>query len=65
MLHASAFCPTLEVETFGSMDKREKVEFILEQMRLCLANQDYISLQIMSKKISFRFFENNQHSVRL
>ncbi|KAL5107254.1 26S proteasome non-ATPase regulatory subunit 12 [Taenia crassiceps] len=31
----------VKVETFGSMDKREKVEFILEQMRLCLAKKDY------------------------
>ncbi|KAL0083537.1 PCI domain-containing protein [Phycomyces blakesleeanus] len=31
----------LQVETFGSMDKREKVDFILEQMRLCLAKHDY------------------------
>lgn len=46
-----------QVETFGSMDKREKVEFILEQMRLCLANHDYVRTQIISKKISVRFFD--------
>merc|ERR1712223_469868 len=27
----------LQVETYGSMDRKEKVELILEQMRLCLA----------------------------
>lgn len=42
------------------MEKREKVEFILEQMRLCLAKKDYIRTQIISKKISPKFFENNQ-----
>ncbi|KAJ3009465.1 UNVERIFIED_CONTAM: 26S proteasome non-ATPase regulatory subunit 12, partial [Siphonaria sp. JEL0065] len=31
----------LQVETFGSMEKREKTEFILEQMRLCLAKKDF------------------------
>ncbi|KAI9277240.1 PCI domain-containing protein [Phascolomyces articulosus] len=31
----------LQVETFGSMEKREKTDFILEQMRLCLAKHDY------------------------
>ncbi|XP_069122843.1 26S proteasome non-ATPase regulatory subunit 12-like [Argopecten irradians] len=47
----------LQVETFGSMEKKEKVEFILEQMRLCLAKKDYIRTQIISKKISSKFFE--------
>lgn len=49
----------LQVETYGSMDKREKVELILEQMRLCLAKQDYIRTQIISKKINTKFFEDD------
>lgn len=48
----------LQVETYGSMERREKVELILEQMRLCLATKDYIRAQIISKKINTRFFEN-------
>merc|ERR1719150_3256623 len=51
----------LEVETYGSMDKKEKVELILDQIRLCLATKDYIRAQIISKKISIRFFENTEH----
>lgn len=51
----------LQVETFGSMDRKEKVELILEQMRLCLANKDYIRTQIISKKISTRFFDGKDH----
>nr|CUU98493.1 hypothetical transcript [Hymenolepis microstoma] len=47
----------VKVETFGSMEKREKVEFILEQMRLCLAKKDYIRTQILSRKISSQFFK--------
>ena len=43
------------------MDKQEKVELILEQIRLCLATKDYIRAQIISKKISIRFFENVEH----
>lgn len=39
------------------MDKREKVEFILEQMRLCLAKKDYVRTQILSRKISTKFFQ--------
>ncbi|TPX43225.1 hypothetical protein SeMB42_g04812 [Synchytrium endobioticum] len=51
----------LQVETFGSMDRREKTDFILEQMRLCLAKKDYIRVQIISRKISPKFFENPEH----
>ena len=47
----------LQVETYGSLERSEKVELILEQMRLCLATSDYIRTQIISKKISTRFFE--------
>ncbi|XP_031558598.1 26S proteasome non-ATPase regulatory subunit 12-like [Actinia tenebrosa] len=50
----------LQVETFGSMERKEKVEFILEQMRLCLAKKDFVRTQIISKKISPKFFENDQ-----
>ncbi|GAV05535.1 hypothetical protein RvY_15653 [Ramazzottius varieornatus] len=48
----------LQIETFGSMDRREKVEMLLEQMRLCLAKKDYIRTQIISRKISTRFFDD-------
>jgi 26S proteasome regulatory subunit N5 len=47
----------LQVETYGSMDRKEKVEFILEQMRLSMAKKDYIYTAILAKKISVRFFE--------
>nr|SVE73510.1 EOG090X04UV [Daphnia atkinsoni] len=56
----------LQVETYGSMEKREKVELILEQMRLCLAKKDYIRTQIISKKISVKFFEEKDtHDLKL
>lgn len=32
----------LQVETYGSMERQEKVELVLEQMRLCLLTQEYI-----------------------
>ncbi|KAI9249957.1 PCI domain-containing protein [Helicostylum pulchrum] len=51
----------LQVETFGSMNKREKVDFILEQMRLCLAKSDYIRTQIISKKINIKFFQDKEN----
>ncbi|XP_020367063.1 26S proteasome non-ATPase regulatory subunit 12 [Rhincodon typus] len=54
---AAAILQELQVETYGSMEKKEKVEFILEQMRLCLAVKDYIRTQIISKKINTKFFQ--------
>uniref|UniRef100_A0A8K9UCT1 PSMD12/CSN4-like N-terminal domain-containing protein n=1 Tax=Oncorhynchus mykiss TaxID=8022 RepID=A0A8K9UCT1_ONCMY len=53
---AAAILQELQVETYGSMEKKEKVEFILEQMRLCIAVKDYICSQIISKKINTKFF---------
>jgi len=58
---AAKIMQELQVETYGSMERKEKVELILEQMRLCLATKDYIRAQIISKKISIRFFESTEH----
>jgi len=42
----------VQVETIGAMKIREKVDFLLEQVRLCLAKKDYIRAEIISKKIN-------------
>lgn len=42
----------MHVETYGSLSKRDKVEFILEQMRLTLAKKDFIRATIVSGKVS-------------
>lgn len=47
------------------MEKKERVEFILEQMRLCLAVKDYIRTQIISKKINTKFFQEENTEVCL
>ncbi|EST06501.1 Proteasome component (PCI) domain protein [Kalmanozyma brasiliensis GHG001] len=51
----------LAVETFGSMDRREKVEFILEQMRLNYERHDLAKMAIVSKKINTKIFDNPKH----
>ena len=53
------------METFGSMEKDEKVRFILEQMRLCLAKKDFIRTQIISKKISLKYFTDESDLVQV
>merc|ERR1712188_109742 len=48
-------CDTLneiQVETYGSMERREKAEFVLEQMRLLLDNNDLIRANMVAKKLS-------------
>lgn len=42
----------VHVETYGSLPKRDKVEFILEQMRLTLAKQDFVRAAIVAGKVS-------------
>lgn len=46
----------LQVETFGSMARREKTEFILEQVALCMQKGDWVQAGILSRKISTRYF---------
>lgn len=41
----------VHVETYGSISKREKIEFILEQMRLTLLKRDYVRAYIVSNKV--------------
>ncbi|KAH8662416.1 PCI domain-containing protein [Xylariales sp. PMI_506] len=45
----------LQVETFGSMARREKTEFILAQVALCIENNDWTQAGILSRKISTRY----------
>jgi 26S proteasome regulatory subunit N5 len=47
------------------MEKREKTDFILEQMRLTLAKKDYTRMQIISRKINTKFFAETEVQVNL
>jgi len=47
----------VQVETYGAMERREKTEYILEQMRLVLCKKDYVRLQIISKKLNTKLLE--------
>ena len=46
----------LQVETFGSMERREKTEFILEQVALCIEKGDWTQAGILSRKIGTKYF---------
>ncbi|KAK0703449.1 PCI domain-containing protein [Lasiosphaeria miniovina] len=45
----------LQVETFGSMERREKTEFILAQVALCIESSDWNQAGILSRKISTKY----------
>ena len=51
---AAKIIQEIQIETYGSLENKEKVDFILYQMKLVLARQDYIRTQILSRKISKR-----------
>ena len=48
-----------QVEVVAGMGKREKTEYILEQMRLVLTQKDYIRLQIVSRKINPKLIDRD------
>jgi 26S proteasome regulatory subunit N5 len=48
---AAEIMQELQIETFGGMERAEKFDFILEQMRLCLEKNDFIRGGIVAKKI--------------
>jgi 26S proteasome regulatory subunit N5 len=48
---AASVLQDVHVETYGSISKREKIEFILEQMRLTLLKRDYVRAYIVSNKV--------------
>jgi len=42
----------VHVETYGAMNKVEKAEYILEQVRLTMLKKDYVRAHIVAKKIN-------------
>ncbi|CDF38365.1 unnamed protein product [Chondrus crispus] len=51
---AATIMQETQVETFSGMERREKFDFILEQIRLCLEKSDFIRGAIIAKKIMAR-----------
>jgi len=56
----------IQIETYGSLEVKEKVEFILYQMKLVLMRRDFVRCQILSRKISKRHLnEKGLESLKL
>ncbi|KAH7647199.1 Rpn5 like 26S proteasomal regulatory subunit 12 [Cryptosporidium bovis] len=54
---ASLLLEDISVETIGNMELVEKVQYVLEQMRLSLLCNDFVRLQIFAKKINPKIIE--------
>ncbi|SCU92676.1 LANO_0E01728g1_1 [Lachancea nothofagi CBS 11611] len=52
---------SLQVETFGSMEMSEKIEFILEQMELSILKGDFAQATVLSRKILKKTFKNAKY----
>lgn len=63
---AAKIMENVQVETYGSMTKQEKVEFILYQMHIQFILGDEIKLTIVSKKINPKMLnESNFHLLKI
>lgn len=51
---ATKIIQEIQIETYGSLEVKEKVDFILHQMELVLRAKDFVRVQILSRKISKR-----------
>ncbi len=49
---ATVIIQEIQIETYGSIEAKEKVSFILYQMQLVLMRSDFVRCQILSRKIS-------------
>jgi len=49
----------VQVETIGAMEVREKADFLLEQVRLMLARNDFIRAAIISRKVNTTVLEKD------
>ena len=41
----------VQIETYGSIDKKDKLDYILYQVWIMLLNKDYVRMFLISKKI--------------
>jgi len=57
---ASELLQDIHVETVGSMELSEKAEFLLEQLRLCLAKKDFVRAEIAAKKVNRDVLEKEE-----
>jgi 26S proteasome regulatory subunit N5 len=60
---ASNLLQDIQIETFGSMERKEKIDFILEQMRLLKLQGDWEKMAIVSKKVNTKWLAEKENEV--
>mmetsp|Transcript_133260 Transcript_133260/g.198231 ORF Transcript_133260/g.198231 Transcript_133260/m.198231 type:complete len:444 (+) Transcript_133260:24-1355(+) len=50
----------VQVETLSKMETKEKINYILEQVRLCLRSNDFIRAQILSRKVNQKILAKDE-----
>jgi 26S proteasome regulatory subunit N5 len=60
IVEAADILQEVQVETYGAMEREEKVDYILEQVRLCMAKKDFIRTLIIAKKIQIKVFKDGK-----
>lgn len=54
---AASVLQEVQVETYGAMERREKAEFLLEQIRMCLDTGDNVRTELISKKMTAKVLD--------
>uniref|UniRef100_A0A915DUW3 PCI domain-containing protein n=1 Tax=Ditylenchus dipsaci TaxID=166011 RepID=A0A915DUW3_9BILA len=54
----------LQVETYGSMEIKRKVRYLLHQMRLTIYQKDYLRASFIGRKISTKFFDSEADDIQ-
>jgi len=63
---AAKILQDLQVETYGTMEKREKIEFFIDQMRICMNNKDFIRAQLIGNKVNRKTLgEEENHDLKI
>eukprot|EP01029_Cantina_marsupialis_P028883 TRINITY_DN778130_c0_g1_i1.p1 TRINITY_DN778130_c0_g1~~TRINITY_DN778130_c0_g1_i1.p1 ORF type:complete len:447 (-),score=149.89 TRINITY_DN778130_c0_g1_i1:265-1605(-) len=60
---ASEVLQEVQVETIGALELDKKVDYILDQMRLCLIRADYVRGRIIAGKVQTKFLEREGFEV--
>lgn len=53
----------VQVEIVGTMEKKEKAEFLLEQIRLTMEKGDFIRVELLSKKVNQKLLQEEDFQV--
>ena len=63
LTEASELLQEVQVETIGSLEAAEKIEFILNHFRITLDSKDFVRAYIIARKITERSLAQDAHQV--